>query len=95
MYRYTAAFPNAGGGDFHWSMMPALVKVQELFDADPALKGTMAVGMVDAENNDVPPPYGTGTKVATLCLYPAGNKVGLYKLNPAGPIACKHLVPTL
>ena len=54
---YTA-FPNAGGGEFHQSLMPALVKVQELFDLDPALKGTMLVGAVDAENNDVPPPYG-------------------------------------
>lgn len=70
---YTA-FPNAGGGTFHWSIMPALVKVQELFDRDPALKGTMAVGVVDAENNDVPPPYGSGTRTPTLCLYPAGNK---------------------
>ena len=73
---YTA-FPNAaggGGGEFHWSLVPALVKVQELFDADPALKGTFVVGMVDAEHNDVPPPYGTGTKTPTLCMYPAGNK---------------------
>jgi hypothetical protein len=70
---YTA-FPNKGDGEFHGSLLPALVKVAELFDGDPATRGTLAVGMVDAENNDVPPPYGTGTKAPTLCLYPAGNK---------------------
>ena len=68
---YTA-FPN--GGSFHAFIMPALITVQQLYDSDPKLKGTFVVGMVDAENNDVPPPYGTGTKTPTLCLYPAGNK---------------------
>mmetsp|Transcript_35535 Transcript_35535/g.87394 ORF Transcript_35535/g.87394 Transcript_35535/m.87394 type:complete len:365 (-) Transcript_35535:112-1206(-) len=65
-------FPNKGR--FHGHIMPALAKVQELFEQNATLRGTVMVGMVDAEMNDVPPPYGTDTKTPTLCLYPAGNK---------------------
>jgi hypothetical protein len=32
------------------------------------------VGMVDADTNDVPPPYGTGGVKPTLAVYQAGNK---------------------
>lgn len=70
---YTA-FPNADGGDFHRWILPGLVAVQELFDANPTAPGAFRVAMIDAELNDVPPPYGTGSKDPTLCLYPAGNK---------------------
>ena len=55
-------------------ILPGLVAVQELFDANPTAPGAFRVAMIDAELNDVPPPYGTGSKDPTLCLYPAGNK---------------------
>jgi len=48
--------------------------VQELFEQNATLRGTVMVGMVDADTNDVPPPYGTGGVKPTLAVYQAGNK---------------------
>ena len=60
-------------GAFHRWIIQALVAVKALFAADPT-GPTLSVAAVDAEFNDVPPPYGTGTTTPTLCVYPAGNK---------------------
>jgi hypothetical protein len=54
--------------------MPALRKVQESFDKNPKGQGWLRIGVVDAELNDIPPPYGTGKSQPTLCVYAAGVK---------------------
>ena len=68
---YTA-FPNQHYGTFHRYMLPALMTVKHLFQNEKI--ETFRIAAVDAEHNDVPPPYGTGTTRPTLCLYPANNK---------------------
>ena len=54
--------------------MPALNKVQELFDNNPKTRGWLKIGIVDAELNDIPPPYGSGQTQPTLSVYAAGIK---------------------
>ena len=68
------ALPSFSGGAFHRAIMPSLIKVQELFDGNPGTRGWVMIGMVDAELNDVPPPYGTDQMHPTLCVYAAGQK---------------------
>jgi|Transcript_1036 hypothetical protein len=67
------AFPESRHA-FHQSLMPALMKVQESFDKNPKGQGWLRIGVVDAELNDIPPPYGTGKSQPTLCVYAAGVK---------------------
>ena len=69
---YTSFPTQHDDGAFHRWMIQALVAVKALFAATEG--PTLLVAAVDAEFNDVPPPYGTGTTVPTLCVYPAGNK---------------------
>ena len=71
---YTA-FPDPDGehAEFHASIAPALAATQKLFD-DAGLGDVFKIGMVNADNNDVPPPYGMVTKTPSVCLYPANNK---------------------
>jgi hypothetical protein len=68
------AFPSYSEGAFHRALMPAMVKVHELFEENPATRGRVTIGMVDAELNDVPPPYATDQVHPTLCVYAAGQK---------------------
>lgn len=75
------AYPNGKdeatkfGDAFHRRIVPALRTAQAMFDADPKYpRGGFKTVVVDAELNDVPPPYSFGGKTPTLCLYPAGNK---------------------
>lgn len=67
------AFPKSRWA-FHQSLMPALNKVQELFDNNPKTRGWLKIGIVDAELNDIPPPYGSGQTQPTLSVYAAGIK---------------------
>ena len=66
------SLPNQHEGTFHEFAVPALLAVKKLFENSG---NAFEIAAVDAEHNDVPPPYGTpGTSLPTLCLYPAMNK---------------------
>jgi len=60
--------------EFHAALMPALRSLADLVRTNRTFAKAFTVCIVDAEHNDVPPPYGEGITGAQLVLFPAQQK---------------------
>ena len=65
------AYPQAEAA-LHSRLMPRLQAAAAAMRANGTAQA--GFGVIDAEENDVPPPYGAGITRASLVLYPAGAK---------------------
>jgi hypothetical protein len=75
------AFPSREPG-FHRAAWPKFTDLADRLAAEDLLRD-LELAKVDAEWNDVPPPYGDGIDGPTLVYYPAGAKsTPVYMTNP-------------